>query len=158
MSAATDTPAERPMPDPIELLRGYADLGAASRRELQRAVLPDDLRSIGAFYALLPGRRPRGGDLRLVYLLPYVRHSETGPGLGGAIAETGVSESRFKRLLASEPPADLRSLVEIARAYTIVGNWPEIARSLYYWGPAVKSRVAEDYWVRTSSHSRRAKL
>ncbi len=156
MSTATDASAERPMPDPIQLLRDYADLGAASRRELQRAVLPDDLRSIGAFYALLPGHRPRGGDLRLVYLVPYVRHSETGPGLGGALAETGVSESRFKRLLASEPPADLRALVEIARAYTIVGNWPEIARTLYYWGPAAKSRVAEDYWVRTTSNSRKS--
>lgn len=143
--------ADRPMPDPLELLETYADLGNASKRELQRVVLPDDLRSVGAFYQLLPGHRPRGGDVRVIFLLPYVLHSETGPGLGGALADSGVSEVRFKRLLAYEPPGDLRALAEIARARRIVGNWPEIARSLYYWGPVAKNRVAEDYWIRRTT-------
>lgn len=151
----TEEHVAREMPDAMALLRAYADLAGGPKAELRRAESPSDLRSIGPYYKLLPGRRPTGGELRMVFVLPYVRHSESGPGLGGALADAGISETRFRRLLEYEAPADMRTLAEIGRAFGIVGNWLEIARTLYYWGPTTKDRVAEDYWVRVSARDRR---
>jgi len=137
------------VPDFTALWERYRDvLSAGHRAELRRVRSPDELRDVPALYRLLGGRRPNKRWLRVVYMLPYLKHSLKGKSLGAQLAEANVSEARLFQVIRSEEPNDLVQLRRILQQVEPTVNMDKQGRDLFFWDKRQnKQRLIEDYFV-----------
>jgi CRISPR system Cascade subunit CasB len=67
--------------------------------------------------------------------------------MAGGENDAPVSGLRFRRLLRREDREDLyRSMIRIIRLLDRRVNVFELANNMYYWGPGVRKRWAQDYY------------
>ncbi|MFQ5481023.1 MAG: type I-E CRISPR-associated protein Cse2/CasB [Thermodesulfobacteriota bacterium] len=137
------------MPNFTALWERYHDvLSAGHRAELRRVRCPDELRDVPALYRLLGGRRPNERWLRVVYMLPYLKHSLNGKSLGAQIAEANVSEARLFQVVRSEEPNDLVQLRRILQQVEPMVNIDKLGPDLFFWdNKRNKQKLVEDYFV-----------
>ena len=91
---------------------------------------PDDLAMVPAFYKLFPGVNPSEWHYRTAFIVPFLRHSETGPGLGEFIGtqertgKVGNLERRILQIARSMPPQDVIYLRRLLMRFgEPVVNW-----------------------------------
>lgn len=133
-------------PDFLAMYEQYQALKPGPRAELRRAVKPDDLLEVAAFYRLLQGHKADARMQRLAYCLPVIKHNADGNGLGQALAKANISEKRLFMVLRSEAPNDLIQLRRLLKMAEPTVDWLKAAPTLYYWGEASKRKLLEDYF------------
>jgi len=145
-------------PDGMLLYEGFLSLPRAERVQITRCAQPEALRAVRAFYRLLDvsGVEEPGHPawLRLVYCVPYLRHTPARVSLGAAIArgrvgERPLSEARLLQCVRSQPPLDLLHLQRILRMLAPLPrvHWPHAAALLWHWGPRSKQRILEGFFL-----------
>jgi len=94
-----------------EVRKRYEDLSKRSsgfKAQLGKRIgVPDDLAMVPAFYRLFPGITPTDWHYRAAFVVPFLRHSDSGPSLGAYIGEL----ERSKKIGSVE-----RRVLQIARA------------------------------------------
>lgn len=127
----------------------YQQLGKGQQAELRRAVSPDNIGMIPAFYRIFPGRKADAGLSRVVYFMPFVKHDPEEGSLGAQFAKgkTKVSEQRLFQVLRSESPNDLIHLRRLTQQVEPTVDWQKFGESLYFWGDGNKRRLLEEYFV-----------
>ncbi len=156
----TDVPAStKALPDFIGLHNRYqklADKDGSFRSQLGKRVgTPEDLGSRPAFYRLFPGEYPPAWGDRIVFFLPFCRHSEDGKSLGAQLAAKKISEMRLFQVIRAEYPNDLIQLRRLVQNIEPVSvNWKEFGKMLYDWSnrfpdsrERAKRRLLEDFFV-----------
>ena len=146
------------LPDFQTLYDDFTRLDTTRQNLLKRAVTPDDLLEIQAFYELYrkhlkqPGQR--SGLLRLIFCLPYIRHFPDGKSLGSALAMAGtdgrskISEKRVIQISRIED-AD-KAMVQLRRVLKHVEpwlDWNKAGKSIWYWGKNSRRQLLEDYFM-----------
>ncbi|WP_442499397.1 type I-E CRISPR-associated protein Cse2/CasB [Methylobacter sp. sgz302048] len=137
-------------PDFLALYERYQALKPGPKAELKRAMNPDDLIEIPAFYQVLQDNRPHKGMQRLVYCLPLIKHQENGNSLGQALAKANISEKRLFMVIRSQEPNDLiqlRRLLKLAEQPAV--DWPQMANALWWWdhpNQRSKRKILEDFF------------
>ncbi len=85
---------------------------------------------------------------RLIFCLPYIRHTNDDVGIGKALARVGrVSEKRLFQVIRSGTPNDMIQLRRILQMADITVNWPLAAKCLWYWNDKSKRDLLEDYFI-----------
>jgi len=146
------------LPDFQTLYDDFTRLDTTRQNLLKRAVTPDDLLEIPAFYELYrkhlkqPGQR--SGLLRLIFCLPYIRHSPDGKSLGSALAAAGtdgrskISEKRVIQISriedAEKAMVQLRRVLKHAEPWL---DWNKAGKSIWYWGKNSRRQLLEDYFL-----------
>lgn len=136
----------------MPLYAEYGELSNGDKAVLRRAVEPDDLQLLPAFYRLIQDVSAHFQDeeksvarkfytknlsqiARLVFFLPYVQHQANAKSLGGLLKENGISERRLFLVMRSQYPEDLKHLRRLCQQFKgekIDGE--NMARVLFYWG------------------------
>jgi len=138
------------LPDFAALWQRYNDeLSPGQRAELRRVRYPEDLRDVPGLYRLLGGTRPDERWLRVVFMLPHLRHAEGAPSLGEHMARHGVSVARLFQVAPSESPNDIEQLRRIAQQIEPAVDMTRLGPMLFFWGRRNKQRIVEDYFVTT---------
>jgi CRISPR system Cascade subunit CasB len=142
--------------DFMELYHDWERLRPGPKAELRRVSRPADLIETPAFYYLFSGRTPREWEKqayqRLIFVLPYIRHTENDVGLGAALGKSEqVSEKRLFQVVRSERPNDLIELRRLLKMVEPVANWPKTANLLWYWNERSKRDLLEDYFLNQRS-------
>ena len=145
-------------PDFQELYNDYHQLDSTRQSLLKRAVSPEDLLEIPAFYDLyrkhLKQPEQRAGLLRLIFCLPFVKHQPDGRSLGAALSEKGpngrpkIGEKRVIQLSRIENKmqamSQLRRLLKHADPTL---DWMKTAKSIWYWGKNSRRQLLEEYFL-----------
>lgn len=145
-------------PDFMALYDDFTRLDTTRRNLIKRAVSPEDLIEIPAFYELyrkhLQAPEQRFGLLRLIYCLPYVKHQADGKPLGAALAakttdgRVKVGEKRLIQISRIEDtPQAMRQLRRVLKHAEPVLDWSKAAKSIWYWGRNSRRQLLEDYFL-----------
>jgi len=140
------------LPDFMALYKAWEQLTSGPQAELRRIGRPADLIETPAFYRLFSGRavreREKQAYQRLIFCLPWVKHTNEKVGLGKALAKgKGISEKRLFQVIRSESPNDMIQLRRILQMVEPVANWPKAAKLLWYWNERSKRDLLEDYFM-----------
>ena len=130
-------------------------LSNGQRAELRRATL-ESIASIPAYYHLLPGIRTNSSWDRVVFFLPYVKHSDNAKTLGEQLAKK-VSEERLFQVLRSRKPNDLIQLRRLVQQVEPTVDWQQFGKTLFFWNEDKKRRLLEDYFYHYSAPKKGAK-
>lgn len=147
---------EQRLPDFMSLYNAWDQLKPGPQAELRRAVIPEDMIETPAFYRLFSGRATEEGGKRafqrLIFCLPYIKHTDNKVSLGAAIAryERGVSEKRLFQIIRSEFPNDIIQMRRILKMVEPVANWPMAAKQIWYWNDRSKRDLLEDFFMNQS--------
>jgi CRISPR system Cascade subunit CasB len=147
------------------LYENFRQLEPTQRNLLKRAVTPNDLFEIPAFYELYRSHRKepeqRIGLLRLIFCLPFIKHKPEGKTLGAALAVMGsdgrviISEKRLIQLSRIEnnhrAMEQLRRLLKYAEPSM---DWLKAGKSIWYWGKGRKRQMLEDYFMALPSKTK----
>jgi len=99
-----------------EVRKRYDDLSKRSGFKAQlgkRIGVPDDLVMVPAFYNLFPGITPSEWHYRAAFIVPFLRHNESGPTLGAYIGDqerlkkAGNLERRILQIARAAPQQDI---------------------------------------------------
>lgn len=145
-------------PDFQSLYEDFRQLDSTRKSLLKRAVSPEDLLEMPAFYDIYRKhfKQPeqRAGLLRLIFCLPFVRHQENGKSLGGALSEKApngrpkIGEKRVIQLSRIENKlqamSQLRRLLKHAEPTL---DWMKAAKSIWYWGINSRRQLLEEYFL-----------
>jgi len=148
-------------PDFQALFDDFSNLDTTRKNLLKRAISPDDLLEIPAFYGLyrkhLKEPAQRFGLLRLIFCLPYVSHMPKGKSLGAALSakgKDGKSRINDKRVIQlsriedkSQAMCQLRRLLKHAEPML---DWNKAAKSIWYWGRNSRRQLLEDFFLAQS--------
>jgi CRISPR system Cascade subunit CasB len=145
-------------PDFIGLYDDFRRLDTTRQNLLKRAVSPEDLIEIPAFYDLyrkhLEHRDQRTGLLRLIFCLPYITHHEGGKSLGAALAAKGkdgrvkVGEKRVIQMSRIEDNFQaMKQLRRVLKQVETVLDWSKAAKTIWYWGKNSRRQLLEDYFL-----------
>lgn len=148
-------------PDFTALYDDFRHLDATRKSLLKRAVSPEDLMEIPAFYDLyrkhFKAREQRAGLLRLIFCLPYISHQPEGQSLGASLSAKGsdgrakVSEKRVIQICRIEDGAQaMRQLRRVLKHAEPVLDWNKAAKTIWYWGKNSRRQVLEDYFLSQS--------
>ena len=137
-------------PDFMALYQRYDALKPGPKAELKRVMNPSDLIEIPAFYRILQGEKSDLRMQRLLFCLPYVRHTEGGDSLGKALAKTDINEKRLFMVIRSQKPNDLIQLRRLLiQANRPAVDWLHMANALWRWdysGQQSKRQLLEDFF------------
>lgn len=147
---------QQKLPDVMELYHAWGQLRPGAKAELRRIGRPEELIETPAFYRLFSGKVAQEWEKqayqRLIFCLPYVKHTSEEVGLGKALAKgKGVSEKRLFQVIRSEPPNDMIQLRRILQMVEPSVNWPRAARLLWYWNDRSKRDLLEEYFMNHST-------
>ena len=136
----------------MALYHVWEQLSRVARAELRRVVKPEELLEIPAFYRLCTGKAhsewEKRAYQRLIFCLPYIKHSNDDVGLGKALTKgNGVSEKRLFQVLRSDEPNDMIQLRRILQKADPEASWPIVAKTLWYWNDRSKRDMLEDYFI-----------
>lgn len=135
------------------LYGGWVGLPNGSKAELRRVRSPRDLIEIPAFYRLFSGMVTHEWEKqawqRLIFCLPYIKHTSEDIGLGKSIAKgkKSVREKRLFQVIRSEAPNDMIQLRRILQMVEPSANWPKTAKLLWYWNDRSKRDLLEEYFI-----------
>lgn len=140
------------LPDFMELYHAWEQLRSGQKTELRRASRPCDLIETPAFYRIYSGRARQEWQKiayqRLIFCLPYIRHTDDVVGLGKALARSDkVREKRLFQVIRSEAPNDMIQLRRLLQMVDPKANWPRVAGLLWYWNERAKRDLLEDYFL-----------
>jgi len=140
------------LPDFMVLYKKWEQLRPGSKAELRRIGKPDDLIETPTFYSLFAGEAAQEwaklAYQRLIFCLPYIKHTDKDVGLGKALASgKGVSEKRLFQVIRSEPPNDMIQLRRILQMVEPSVNWPRAAKLFWYWNQRSKRDLLEEYFM-----------
>jgi CRISPR system Cascade subunit CasB len=143
---------QRKLPDFMALYNAWEQLSPGPKAELRRVAKPDELVDVPAFYRLFSGKAhtewEKQAFQRLIYCLPYIKHTNDNVGLGKALAkESKVSEKRLFQVIRSDTPNDMIQLRRIVQMADPSVNWSSAAKSLWYWNDRSKRDLLEDYFI-----------
>jgi len=131
----------------IDLLNRYQNiLNNGQRAEIRRAIAPDDLSIMPAFYRLLEGGINYPGTRRIVYVLPFVTHQKDGQSLGAAFAKANIKESRLFQVVRSTEPNDLQQLRRLINQCKPQVDFIKLSKKLSFWNERSKQGIIEDYY------------
>lgn len=136
----------------MALYNAWEHLPPGPKAELRRTANPKALIEVPAFYRLFSGKAQTEWEKqayqRLIFCLPYVKHTNEAVGLGKALAKgKGVSEKRLFQVIRSDTPNDMIQLRRILQMAEPSANWPMAANSLWYWNDRSKRDLLEDYFI-----------
>ena len=145
-------------PDFQALYDDFKQLDSTKQSLLKRAVSPEDLLEIPAFYDLyrrhLKQPEQRAGLLRLIFCLPFVKHQTGGRSLGAALSEKGpngrakIGEKRVIQISRIENKmqsmSQLRRLLKHAEPTL---DWIKAGKSIWYWGTNSRRQLLEEYFL-----------
>ncbi|MDC7227594.1 MAG: type I-E CRISPR-associated protein Cse2/CasB [Spirochaetales bacterium] len=149
----------------MELYARFMELDKTRKNLLKRAVNPEDLIENPVFYELYrmenKEQHQRNQVMRIVFCLPYIKHSETGPSLGAAFARMEknrpvVGEKRMIQLYRTSDDKkameQLRRLLKLAQVdvdgeKAVTVNWALLGRKLMFWNDAARRNILEDYYL-----------
>lgn len=119
------------------------------KAELKRAVTPEDLIEIPAFYRLMAGTGTNKDWQRVAFFLPYAAHAKGADSLGKQLAKAGVSEMRLFQVLRSELPNDIVQLRRLVQQVKPTVDWQQFGSMLFYWeyNDSNKRHLLEDYFL-----------
>lgn len=138
------------LPDFVALRRCFEALGNGPKAELRRAASPDQIADIPAYYRWLAaaGQLPSKAMQRIAFLMPFVEHVSEADPLGRQLFKGKISEMRLFQMLRAESPRDLEHLRRLVRHLERLKlDWERFGRTLYYWGPATKRRILQEYFT-----------
>jgi CRISPR system Cascade subunit CasB len=143
-------------PNFMALYQAWEQLRPGPRAELRRAGRPVDLTEIPAFYRLFSGRATQEWEKqayqRLIFCLPYIKHTDDDIGLGKALARgSRVSEKRLFQVIRSEAPNDMMQLRRVLQMAEPVVNWSRAAMTLWYWNERSKRDLLEEYFMNSQT-------
>lgn len=146
---------QQKLPDFMNLYNVWERLPPGPRAELRRIRRPEELTEIPAFYRLFSGRGEQEWQKqayrRLIFCIPYIKHTSEGIGLGKALAKgKGISEKRLFQVIRSEAPNDMIQLRRILQMIEPTANWSMAANLLWYWNERSKRDLLEDYFLNQS--------
>lgn len=140
----------------VEIAERYREkLSNGQRAELRRATL-ENISAIPAYYHLLPGVKTDARWDRVVFFLPYVKHSADAKSLGEQLAKK-VSEERLFHVLRSHKPNDLIQLRRLVQQVEPTVDWQKMGETLFFWGSDKKRRLLENYFFNYSAPKKGAK-
>ncbi len=140
----------------IKIAERYKEkLSNGQRAELRRATL-ENISAIPAYYHLLPGVKTDARWDRVVFFLPYVKHSVDAKSLGEQLAKK-ISEERLFQVLRSYKPNDLIQLRRLVQQVEPTVDWQKMGEILFFWGSDQKRRLLEDYFFHYSTPKKGAK-
>ncbi len=152
---------EQRLPDFMEVYTAWAQLQQGPKAELKRAVEPEDMIVVPAFYRLFSGRAgtewEKQAFQRMIFCLPCITHTENNVKLGAALARGGkngkpVGEKRLFQVIRSSPPNDMIQLRRILKMVEPVANWPMTAKQLWYWNDRSKRDLLEDFFLNKANN------
>lgn len=143
------------LPDFLVLYNTWERLPPGPKAELRRVGRPEELIETPAFYRLFSGKAVREWEKqayqRLIFCLPYIKHTSENIGLGKALAKgKRVSEKRLFQVIRSETPNDTIQLRRILQMVEPTANWVKTAKLLWYWNERSKRDLLEDYFLSQS--------
>ncbi len=134
--------------DPEALHAIYRSLPPGAQASMKRVEAPEDLRETPGLYRLFPGARPSAREVRAAFLLPWCPNPRGGRPASALFADE-ISEARMIQI-ARTPSHDGQDLVLFRRVirqlFPAVG-WLDVAETAWYWGPASKRRLIEDFYI-----------
>lgn len=140
------------LPDFMVLFDTWEQLPNGARAELRRVARPDELVEVPAFYRLYSGKAKTEWEKqayqRLIFCLPYIKHTNEIVGLGKALASGKiVSEKRLFQVIRSDAPNDMVQLRRIVQMAEPSVNWTLAAKTLWFWNDRSKRDLLEDYFI-----------
>jgi CRISPR system Cascade subunit CasB len=143
---------QQKLPDFMALYKAWEQLPPGPKAELRRISRPDELIETPSFYRLFSGKTKqewaKQAYQRLIFCLPYVKHTNEDVGLGKALTKgKGVSEKRLFQVIRSDPPNDMIQLRRILQMVEPSVNWPKAANLLWYWNERSKRDLLEEYFM-----------
>jgi len=143
---------QRKLPEFMALYNAWEQLPNGPKAELRRVAKPDELVEVPAFYRLFSGKAYTEWEKlayqRLIFCLPYFKHTNDNVGLGRALAkDSKVSEKRLFQVIRSDTPNDMIQLRRIVQMAEPSANWSLAAKSLWYWNDRSKRDLLEDYFI-----------
>jgi CRISPR system Cascade subunit CasB len=133
-------------PDFAEIHDRFKALPSGAKAELRRVATPEDLRTTPGLYRLFPGERPTGQQLRLAFLVPWCDRVQGSRKLGALCADK-IAEDRIIQIARANAPDDLVKFRRLIMQLRADVGWLDIASALFYWGPKIKRRLIEDYYI-----------
>ncbi len=137
------------LPDFVALKRRYDDtsLSTGARAEVRRVAEPNDLAFVPGLYRLFPGHRPDRRHMRLAYLLPYCKHSDSATSLGSQFAKAGIAEARVLQVARSHDPLDMVQFRRLLIHIEPTVDWSEFGKMVWYWNDRSKRQFVEDFYI-----------
>lgn len=150
--------------DYLKLVARYEQLDTGQKAMLRRAISPDDMTGIAAFYQLISAtkfqlKQNEKQAAQLVYFLPWVQQRTNGKPLGRSLREHGISEKRLFLVVRRESPDDLVQLRRIVQQIKPIAyaDWSELGNLLFYWGKKNKHQLMRDFYISASPQPQEAK-
>lgn len=139
-------------PEFMALYHAWEQLPNGAKAELRRVAKPDELLDVPAFYRLFSGKAhaewEKRAYQRLIFCLPYIKHSPDDVGLGKALTKgKEVSEKRLFQVVRADEPNDMIQLRRILQMTEPAANWPKVALSIWYWNDRAKRDLLEDFFL-----------
>ena len=145
-------------PDFQALYGDFKKLDTTKQSLLKRAISPDDLLEMPAFYDLyrkhLKNPNQRAGLLRLIFCLPFIQHQANGRSLGAALSEKGpngrskIGEKRVIQLSRIENKTQaMKHLRRLLKHAEPTLDWMKAAKNIWYWGPNSRRQLLEEYFL-----------
>jgi CRISPR system Cascade subunit CasB len=146
---------QQKLPDFMALYHAWEQLPPGPKAELRRVGRPEELIETASFYRLFSGKATqewgKQAYQRLIFCLPYVKHTSEEVGLGKALAKgKGISEKRLFQVIRSESPNDMIQLRRVLQMVEPTANWPRAAKLLWYWNERSKRDLLEEYFMNQS--------
>ncbi|HXE96096.1 MAG TPA: type I-E CRISPR-associated protein Cse2/CasB [Dongiaceae bacterium] len=140
------------LPDFMALYHAWEQLKNGPKAELRRVAKPEELLEVPTFYRLFSGKAhaewEKQAYQRLIFCLPYIRHTNDSVGLGKALTRgKSVSEKRLFQVVRSDAPNDMIQLRRIVQMVEPSVNWSLAAKTLWYWNDRSKRDLLEDYFL-----------
>ncbi len=132
--------------DFVVLVQRYDKLSKGHQAELRRVSSPEVLAMLPAFYRLLPGVKTSASWQRVVYFLPFVKHSFEALSLGEQLVNK-VSEQRLFQVVRSSTPNDIIQLRRLIQQVEPTLDWQDFGEMLYFWNDQKKRRLLENYFL-----------
>ena len=143
------------LPDFLEVYKKFHDeqkFSNGDRAEIRRAMSPDDLEALPAFYKLLGSRLHQGSEKqwrRLVFFLIKELKGEGSDSLGRALARflknNPSVEKRMFQIVRSNSPNDLIQLRRLIKHLQPSFDFQKFAKLTWYWGDRSKKQLLKDF-------------
>lgn len=144
----------------LRLVERYEQMDSGQKAMLRRAVSPDDMTGIAAFYQVISAtkfqlKQYEKQAAQVVYFLPWVQHRANGKPLGRSLHKHGISEKRMFLVMRRESPDDLIQLRRVIQQIkpTAYADWAELGNLLFYWGKKNKHQLMRDFYISVSASS-----
>jgi len=126
--------------------RRFKQLPPGTVAPMRRVAEPDALRDTPGLYRLFPGARPTDQEVRAAFIEPWCQQPSGGKALGALCADN-IAEARVIQIARAEFPDDLIGLRRLVIQLQPTLGWLEVAPWVWYWGPRMKRRFVEDYYI-----------